>query len=193
MAGAVADGVFIRVGTAAANIGAAVSEVHTGAVRAGRDPASVRLGIVFHTVLVDEPEAALDMAKSIAAGYYADTPGLFSNAGVQWPGPPPDEIKRQHGVWPDFHHAPDLIASGRAVDFLPREVADLFSLWGPAEQVADQLIAILRAAPAQFDFVVLQPIPDPIWPTDSRADYTARMAQDVLPRVRAALLQDGPV
>ena len=187
MAGAVADGVFIRVGTAPANIGAAVDEVRAGAMRAGRDPSSVRFGIVFHTVLFDGLAAALAMAKSIAAGYYDDTPGLISTAGIESAGPAPDELKRSRGIWPDFHHAADLVASGQAVDFLPDEIAGLFSLWGGPEQVADQLVAVLRAVSAQFDFVILQPIPDPTWPVDGFTDYTARMATGVLPQVRAAL------
>jgi 5,10-methylenetetrahydromethanopterin reductase len=192
MAGAVADGVFIRAGTSSANIGAAVEEIRTGAVSAGRELGSVRLGIVFHTVLVDDPEAALTMAKSIAAGYYDDTPGLFSTAGLKWEGPTPGELKITRGIWPDFHHASNLVTSGQTVDFLPREVANLFSLWGTAQQIASQLIAVLSAAPAQFDFVVLQPIPDPIWPSDGHPDYTERMATDVLPVVRAALRRDEP-
>jgi 5,10-methylenetetrahydromethanopterin reductase len=187
MAGAVADGVFIRVGTAPANIGAAVDEVRAGAIARGRDPDSVRFGIVFHTVLFDDREAALAMAKSIAAGYYDDTPGLFSTGGIQWPGPTPAELKASHGIWPDFHHATDLITSGQAVSFLPDKVAGQFSLWGAPEQVAAQLVAVLRAAPAQFDFVILQPIPDPTWPGDGLTDYTARMAANVLPQVRASL------
>src|SRR6202171_4645272 len=44
MAGGVADGFFIRVGTHPANIATAVNAIRAGAVAAGRDPASVRLG-----------------------------------------------------------------------------------------------------------------------------------------------------
>src|SRR5205807_8693678 len=68
MAGAVADGVFIRVGTHAANITTAVDAIRAGAVAAGRDPQSVRLGAIFHTVFVDDSRRALTMAKAMAAG-----------------------------------------------------------------------------------------------------------------------------
>src|SRR5262249_25560765 len=44
MAGGVADGVFIRVGTHPANIKTAVDAIHGGAREAGRDPASIGLG-----------------------------------------------------------------------------------------------------------------------------------------------------
>src|SRR5216684_8598281 len=58
MAGGVADGVFIRVGTHEANIATAVEAIRAGAAEAGRDPSGVRLGAVFHTVLVDDPARA---------------------------------------------------------------------------------------------------------------------------------------
>src|SRR6476661_1402542 len=77
MAGGVADGVFIRVGTHPANIKKSVDEIRAGAVAAGRDPSRVGLGAVFHTVLVEDPGRALTMGKSMAAGYYEYSPMLF--------------------------------------------------------------------------------------------------------------------
>jgi hypothetical protein len=53
--------------------------------------------------------------------------------------------------------------------------------------VAERLLASLRAAPATFDHVVLHPIPDPKWPAAPENDYTARIAREVLPRVRKEL------
>jgi 5,10-methylenetetrahydromethanopterin reductase len=189
MAGAVCDGVFIRVGTSPANIGESVSLVREGAAAAGRDPASVKIAAVFHTVLHDDAEQALTMAKSMAAGYYEYTPSLFANAGIEWNGISPDDLKQQRIVWPDFHHDPDLIKSGTAVGFLPREAADNFALWGTADQITQQLTKVLREAPVEFEYVVLQPIPDPRWPHDLDSGFTARMATEVLPRVRAALAE----
>ncbi len=187
MAGGIADGVFIRVGTHAANITTAVDLIRAGAREAGRDPAAVRLGAIFHTVLVDEAARALTMAKSLAAGYYEYSPALFDPPGYRWSGPDPETLKRTRGVWPDFHHAVDLEASGQAVDFLPESVADAFSLRGGPSEVADRLIDVLRAAPAEFDYVVLHPIPNPPTPDEGERGYMARVAREVLPRVRAAL------
>ena len=189
MAGGVADGVFIRVGTHPANISTAVEAIRAGAAEAGRDPGSVRLGAVFHTVLVDEPGLALTMAKSMAAGYYEYSPALFDPPRLEWMGPSPETLKRDQQVFPDFHHAPDLAASGRAVDFLPTSAADAFSLRGGPAEVADQLIDVLRRSPAEFDYVVLHPIPNPPSPDDLERGYTARVAREVLPRVRLALQQ----
>jgi alkanesulfonate monooxygenase SsuD/methylene tetrahydromethanopterin reductase-like flavin-dependent oxidoreductase (luciferase family) len=187
MAGGVADGVFVRVGTHRANLARTIEAIHAGAAEAGRDPASVRLGAIFHTVLVDDPARALLMGKSMAAGYYEYSPALFEAPGLAWPGPDPETLKRDRKVWPDFHHAADLEASGRVVDFLPAEAADAFCLRGTPDAIVEQLVAVLGAAPAAFDHVVLHPIPDPRFPVDPERDYTARVAREVLPRVRARL------
>jgi 5,10-methylenetetrahydromethanopterin reductase len=187
LAGGVADGVFIRVGTHPANITRTVEAIRAGAAEAGRDPASVRLGAIFHTVLVDEPAPALLMGKSIAAGYYEYSPALFEAPRLTWPGPDPERLKAERAVWPDFHHAADLEASGRVVDFLPTKAAEAFCLHGGPAQIVEQLVAVLQVAPAPFDYVVLHPIPDPRCPVDPERDYTARVARDVLPAVRTRL------
>jgi 5,10-methylenetetrahydromethanopterin reductase len=187
MAGGVADGVFVRVGTHGANLAAALAAIRAGAAEAGRDPSTVRLGAIFHTVLVDDPDRALTMARSMAAGYYEYSPSLFDPPGFVWTGPDPEALKHRHQVWPDFHHAPDLEASGRVVDFLPVSAADAFSLRGGPMEVAERLTQVLREAPATFDYVVLHPIPNPPTPDDPDHGYMARMAREVLPRVRRAL------
>jgi 5,10-methylenetetrahydromethanopterin reductase len=187
MAGSVADGVFIRVGTHAANIKTAVDLIRAGASEAGRAPDSVRLGAVFHTVFVDDPRRALTMAKSMAAGYYEYSPRLFDPPGLTWAGPDPERLKHDQQVWPDFHHAADLDASGRAVDFLPTEAADAFALRGGPAEIVKQLVEVLAAAPAAFDYVVLHPIPNPPTPDDPERGYAARVAREILPAVRRAL------
>ena len=187
MAGAVADGVFIRVGTHEANIRRAVELIRAGAKDAGRDPESVKLGAVFHTVLVDDPARALAMAKSMAAGYYEYSPALFDPPGLPWTGPHPEALKRECRVWPDFHHAPDLETSGRVVEFLPTGAADAFALRGGPAEIVKQLVAVLRASPAEFDYVVLHPIPNPPSPDEGERGYTARVACEILPTVRRAL------
>ena len=187
MAGAVADGVFIRVGTHPANVTRAIELIRAGARDAGRDPSAVGVGAVFHTVLLDDPGRALTIGKSMAAGYYEYSPRLFEALGLDWPGPDPETLKRDKQVWPDFHHAPDLEASGRVVDFLPEAAADAFCLRGGATAIAERVLAVIRSAPVAFDYVVLHPVPDPTMPDDPDRGYMARMAREALPRVRAAL------
>src|SRR5690349_15706064 len=186
MAGGVA-GVFIRVGTHEANIRRSIELIRAGAKEAGRDPASVRVGAVFHTVLVDDATRALTMAKSMAAGYYEYSPALFDPPGLKWTGADPETLKREHRVWPDFHHAQNLEASGRVVDFLPTEAADAFALRGGPAEIVKQLVGVLRASPAEFDYVVLHPIPNPPSPDEGDRGYTARVAREILPEVRRAL------
>jgi len=187
MAGGVADGVFIRVGTHPANIKIAVDAIRAGAAAAGRDPAKVRVATVFHTVLVDEPDRALVMGKSMAAGYYEYSPTLFQGPKLEWTGPDPETLKHDHKVWPDFHHARDLEASGRVVDFLPTAAADAFCLRGRPADIAEQLLAVMAAAPVAFEYVVLHPIPDPPMPDDPERGYMTRVARELLPLVRARL------
>ena len=187
MAGGVADGVFIRVGTHAANIAASVDAIRAGAADAGRDPSRVRVGAVFHTALVDDPARALLMGKSMAAGYYEYSPTLFDAPRLAWPGPDPKTLEREHKVWPDFHHTPDLEASGRVVDFLPTAAADAFCLRGGPAEIVEQLLAVIAAAPAAFDHIVLHPIPNPPTPDDPERGFMARVAREILPQVRAKL------
>jgi hypothetical protein len=131
----------------------------------------------------------MTMARSMAAGYYEYSPALFDPPRLAWTGPDPEALKRRHQVWPDFHHAQDLEASGRVVDFLPAAAAAAFSLHGGPGEVAEQLIDVLRSSPAEFDHVVLHPIPNPPTPDDPEGGYMARMAREVLPRVRRRLAQ----
>ncbi len=190
MGGRVADGVFMRVGTHQATIADTVSKIRRGAEEAGRDPLAVPLGIIFHTVLVDDPNDALTMAKAMAAGFYEYSPMLFEPSGLRWDGPDPEVLKHERGVWPDFHHDPDLLKAGRAVDLLSDAHADAFCLRGNSEQVTEQLVGVLREAASdgiEFEHVVLHPIPNPPSPDDAEDGYTVRVAREILPRVREQL------
>jgi 5,10-methylenetetrahydromethanopterin reductase len=191
MAGGVADGVFIRVGTHQANLTKSIEEIRAGAAAAGRDPSRVGLGAVFHTVLVEDPGRALTMGKSIAAGYYEYSTMLFEPPRLSWSGPDPEKLKRERNVFPDFHHAPDLEASGKVVDFLPDAAADAFCLRGGPAEIVKQLLGVLGAAPAAFDYVCLHPIPNPASPDDPERGFMARVAREILPPVRAALGAGG--
>ena len=82
MGGRVADGVFMRVGTDQGD------DCRDGAQDSSRGPrtpveirVSIPLGIIFHTVLVDDPDEALTMGKAMAAGYYEYSPMLFEPSG----------------------------------------------------------------------------------------------------------------
>ncbi len=184
-AGRVADGVFIRAGLHPANLHAAVDQIRAGAEEAGRDPASVRLGLVVHTALEDDSQRALLMGKSIAAGFYEYSPHLFDLAGLSWDGPDIHELRAL--VHPDFHHHPDLAESGRIVDFLPDDAANAFSAHGSPTEVAAQLIEACSHG-IDFDIIVPHPIPNPPPPGEQDGpSYMERVAHQVIPVVRDTL------
>lgn len=185
-AGRTADGVFLRVGTHPANLRAAVDAVHEGAREAGRDPASVRLGLVVHTALAHDGEdeaRTLLIAKSMAAGFYEYSPHLFEIPGIPWGGPDVHTLQRL--VNPDFHHHPDLEASGRIVDFLPTEAADAFAFRGTPEAIVEQIVAALSLG-IPFEIVVPHPVPNPPVPREG-VDFMERIAREVIPAVRTRI------
>ena len=179
MAGRVADGVFIRVGRHAANLRTAIDAVHAGAVEAGRHPDDVKVAIILHTILTDDIERAAMMGRSMAAGYYEYSPMLFDPPNFTWDGPDVEELKKE--VWPDFHHAEDLMASGRLVSFLPDEVIDAFALYGSPDMIAEQIRDVLNLG-FKFDMIIPHPVPTP--PVGGpRPDYIERFATEVMPQL----------
>jgi len=183
MAGRVADGVFIRVGRHEANLRTAMEAVRAGAAEAGRDPSTVKIGVILHTILTDDLERAAWLSRSIAAGYYEYSPMLFDPPNFRWDGPPVDELKKQ--VWPDFHHATDLEASGRLVSFLSDEVADAFALYGTSTMIAQQLAEVLNLG-FPIAMIIPHPVPTPP-PGGPRPDYVERFAGEVMPLLHSAM------
>ena len=182
-AGRTADGVFLRVGTHPANLRAAVDAVHEGAREAGREPGSIRLGLVVHTALGaggEDDARTLLIAKSMAAGFYEYSPHLFEVPGLTWDGPDVHEL--QPLVNPDFHHHPDLVESGRIVDFLSEEAANAFAFRGTPEAIAEQIAATLSLG-IPFEIVVPHPVPNPPVPRTG-PDFMETLAREVFPRVR---------
>jgi alkanesulfonate monooxygenase SsuD/methylene tetrahydromethanopterin reductase-like flavin-dependent oxidoreductase (luciferase family) len=183
MTGRVADGVFIRVGRHAANLRTAIEAVRAGAREAGRDPDDIKIGLIFHTILTDDLERAALLSRSMAAGYYEYSPMLFDPPHFSWDGPPVEELKKQ--VWPDFHHADDLEASGRLVSFLSDDIADAFAIYGPPTMIATQLAAVLRLG-WRIDMIIPHPVPTPP-PGGPRPDYIERFATEVMPLLKAEM------
>lgn len=179
MAGRVADGVFLRVGTNPANLRAGMEAIAAGAAEAGRDRSEISIGLIVHTCRSQDPAEIRAMTRAMAAGFYEYAPALFDQAGFEWNGPPIEELKKR--LWPDFHHAADLVAAGELVDFLDDEVASSFSFFGTAEDVAAQVRSLVAEIP-EVEILVPHPIPMPF---DSRlggelADYIGWLGRGVL-------------
>ena len=178
MAGRVADGVFIRVGTHETNLRLAVEHVHAGAREAGRDPSEVRIGCVFHTIADPDRERVGRIGRAAAAGYYEYSPVLFENIDMPWTGEDSAVLKRQ--VWPDFHHDPDLEAAGDVVSFLPDEAVDAFTLHGSFEEITEQIKTILGYG-LPIEIVIPHPMPTPPPISEGGYDYARRFAEAVFP------------
>jgi 5,10-methylenetetrahydromethanopterin reductase len=183
-AGRVADGVFLRVGVHPANLRAAVDAVRAGAADVGRPPDEVRIGLVVHTCWSGDRAQMAATGRAMAAGFYEYAPALFEQAGFDWPGEPPEDLKRRHDLWPDFHHAADLVAAGGIVDFLPDEVATSFAFVGSPADVADQVDAICREVP-EVEIIVPHPVPMPLGRSlgDHHQRYLDWLAAGVLARL----------
>ena len=149
------------------------------------NPDEVKIAIILHTILTDDLDYAACLSRSMAAGYYEYSPMLFDPPNFSWDGPPIEELKKQ--VWPDFHHANDLEASGRLVSFLSDEIADAFALYGPPEMIAQQLCEVLNLG-FPVEMVIPHPVPTPP-PGGPRPDYIERFATEVIPLIRAGMKQ----
>ncbi len=180
MAGGVADGVFIRVGTHPANLRRAVSLLQEGATEAGRDPDDVAIAVIVHTAATQDPAEIRALARAMAAGFYEYSPALFTQAGFEWNGADIEELRSR--IWPDFHHAADLVEAGDLVGFLPDEVADSFSFCGSPSEIAERLAAVLAAVP-QTSIVVPHPIPTPRF--GGSIEFVRWFAEQVAPSVGA--------
>ncbi len=181
MAGRVADGVFVRVGTHPGNIATAIAEIRKGAEEAGRLYQEVKVALIFHTVVCDDPERAGLVARSMAAGYLEYSPMLLEQVGWSWQGPPLHTL--QSRVWPDFHHASDLYAAGSLVDFLPDSVADAFCVAGSWPEIRRRYVELAAAYP---EVTLMVPHPVPAWPPGQEPnplDYLKTFAREVIGHV----------
>lgn len=143
---------------------------------ADRDPSSIRIGLVRHTITPRTGHETAAIARSVAAGFYQYSPMLFDRAALRWDGRPLRELSQR--VWPDFHHARDLVAWGELVSFLTDAAAESFSVFGVPRDIAGQLRAAIDAV-GRVDVVVPNPMPKP-HPSD---DFARWFAEQVWPLV----------
>lgn len=174
MAGAEADGIWIRVGRHPANLAMAWQAVCAGADSIGRDPATLKTGLILHTGLCEDSASARRIGKAIAAGYYEYSPFLFDAPELEWHGPDVHILKDE--VYPDFHHHRDPVYAGSKVDFLSDRAADDFALFGDWTQIGTQLEETLSQCPFTPDFV----LPHPVLAAGATTDYLTECANNLI-------------
>lgn len=175
LAGEIADGVLIMVGTAPGTVAWALEHVDIGVKRAGRQRQDVRRMIVATTMVDDDKARAIDQMRPCAAGLFRHTHAsiYLRTAGLAVP----DELPSYPSVYPDLGHAVDWDEAKRVTSFVPDNAVDAMLMVGPGAEVADRVQAL-----AELDV-------DAIWFRDE-ASYTRPEAllkgleQEVLPRLR---------
>lgn len=174
MAGRIADGVWIRVGTHPENLRMAWNAVAEGARQASRSIDEIQLGLIFHTAYSRDAASSAAIARAIAAGYYEYSPHLFEGAGVSWTGGDLHELQTQ--VWPDFHHHRDMVGAGHVVDFLSDAAADAFALHGDWSNIRQQLEGVLSLG-LPVDYLLPHPVLAPGEPVDFVQDAATELIQ----------------
>jgi 5,10-methylenetetrahydromethanopterin reductase len=177
LAGEIADGVIMNLGIQPEQVRDAVSRVHAGARRAGRDPASVDLWTFVRVNLVDDVEAGIDEIEMELASN-AHHVFRFTLEGKRVPPALEDAIRRvQKGYRPAAHEqlgpSPNA-ALLEAEPALRAYLADRFAVVGPPDACAAKLRAVVDAGISGLLFSGF--VPD-------RARLIRRLGEEVLPRV----------
>ena len=89
-----------------------------------------------------------------------------------------------------FSSCPRLDPKWEVVDFLDEKHADNFCLRGNASQITDQIVSILKGChelKIDFEYVVLQPIPNPPTPDSGSSSYIERVPKEILSAVKKAI------
>ena len=123
MAGEIADGVLISVGSAPGAVAWALERVAAGMQRAGRQRHEVRRILVVHAMVDDNKARAIDHMRPCAAGYYrhGHARELLRLAGLPEPPALPGAFPR---LYPDLGHAVDWDAAQQASAFVSDAVVE---------------------------------------------------------------------
>jgi 5,10-methylenetetrahydromethanopterin reductase len=148
VAGEVADGVLLLVGSNRGIVDTALGHLERGARRAGRKVDDLEVIWAVRTATMKTTEEARRMARPTAVHW-----GILRWGGY-WLGPagltlPPLEIPAAvHQVYPDLSHAHDWEAAIKATSFVPDEVVaqlcDAIGLIGTPEDCAARVVELAK-------------------------------------------------
>lgn len=176
MAGGIADGVLINVGSAPGAVAWALERLAAGMQRAGRQRHEVRRILVVHAMVDDNKARAIDHMRPCAAGYYrhGHARELLRLAGLPEPPALAGAFPRPY---PDLGHAVDWEEAKRVSTFVSDAAVETMLCVGSGAAIADRVRAL-----EALDI-------DAIWWRDE-ASYTRPetllrgLEKEVLPRLR---------
>ena len=186
VAGEVADGVLLLVGSNRGIVETALGHLERGARRAGRKVDDLEVIWAVRTATMKTTEEARRMARPTAVHW-----GILRWGGY-WLGPagltlPPLEIPAAvHQVYPDLSHAHDWEAAIKATSFVPDEVVaqlcDAIGLIGTPEDCAARVVELAKLGVRNLYLMPLLTFAPP------EAEVAA-FRDTVLPRLAAAGLR----
>ncbi len=174
LAGEIADGVLIMVGSAPGAVSWALEHVDVGLTRAGRSREDIRRMLVCTACVDADKERAIDLMRPCAAGIYrhGHAATLFERAGLA----PPAAVPNYTDPYPDLGHAVDWEEAKRVSSFVSDAATESMVMLGSGEEVAARTQALIDLGL------------DAIWWRDqatwTRPDALRRgLVEEVLPRL----------
>lgn len=130
LAGRVADGVIVLVGTAPHFIQAAIDTIHRGANLAGRDPKDVRIVLWTPTAIQEDSRRAKDLVRAhVARVVIRPLPAEVGEEQMA-------TIEHIRETYDYYHHMDTEADHGELV---PDELVDMFALAGTPDECKDRL------------------------------------------------------
>jgi 5,10-methylenetetrahydromethanopterin reductase len=180
LAGRVADGVVLNVGTHPAVLRAARERIEAGARAAGRDPAALDVVAFFFCAITGEARTAHERLQASASWFCQRFPGLCAVAGLPLDAALRAALVRFEADYAryDLIHSDQRAQAVRDASFLPLEYVHAFALGGTGPDVAARLRAIRDLG---FDAVAIRPPSPEDWRPTVRA-FMAEVIPAVPPR-----------
>jgi 5,10-methylenetetrahydromethanopterin reductase len=166
MAGECADGVIMLAGATPSTVDFALSHVKSGAARSGRELSDMDVAWGAATVIDDEPAAALDQTRVMAA-WYANHSAHYARAA----GAPQTAIAAMQGKNPgtNLHEARD------AAQLASDDVVDSLALAGSPAHVRDRIAEVRDMGVEHFELFLIGP---------RKMQTLRRFAAEVMPALR---------
>ncbi|MDP6279952.1 MAG: LLM class flavin-dependent oxidoreductase [Nitrospinota bacterium] len=134
LAGEIADGVILQVGTNRKTIAWAIERLRKGAEKAGRDFGEIFVMMSVHCCALEDHDKAISRARHLMAAFHFLSRHILDIADLPRNNPPKD-----FDIYPDLSHAYDLDKAARISSFISDEVVESLCLVGPPERWVEKL------------------------------------------------------